>query len=102
MLQVYVQKKKERFNRDDLLEIAIMLLERNADPNVEHPSPITGYTPLMLAVENNEPDLVELMLKKGGNPYRTYQHGSHPIDCWRIAREFRSFRALNVLERHRR
>ena len=101
-LEVYVQKKKERFNRDDLLEIAIMLLERKANPNAEHPSPITGYTPLMLAVENNEPDLVELMLKKGGNPYRTYQHGSHPIDCWRIARGFGSYRALNVLERHRR
>ncbi|MGO0305263.1 ankyrin repeat domain-containing protein [Endozoicomonas acroporae] len=101
MLKALVEQKKTRLNRDCLVKIAIMLLDQGADPNAVHPSPIKGYTPLMLAVESNEPELVELMLEKGGNPYRTYQYGANLIDCWRIAREFRADNAFSVLERYR-
>ncbi|MCW7555903.1 ankyrin repeat domain-containing protein [Endozoicomonas gorgoniicola] len=96
----YLHKQQQkRFEYGKLLKIAKLLLQRGANPDAVHTSPLPGYTPLMLAVELDEPELVQLMLQNGGNPHRTYQHGSHPIDCWMIARGFRSYRALSVLGR---
>ncbi|WP_345195734.1 ankyrin repeat domain-containing protein, partial [Kistimonas scapharcae] len=102
MLKFFVQQKKSRLNRNNLLAIAKLLIKKEANPNAVHNSPVVGYTPLMLAVQLDEPELVQLMLEKGGNPYRTYQDGSYPIDCWMIARKFNARRALSVLGRKQR
>ena len=94
------EQQQKRFNYKSLQQIAKLLLERGANPNAVHESPLSGYTPLMLAVELDEPELVQLMLAKDGKPYMTYQYRSQEIDCWRIARMFSSRRALSVLNKH--
>ena len=99
MLEALVQQKKARLSRDELITIARMLIERGADPNATHPSPIDGYTPLMLAVENNEPELIKLMLEHNGNPRNSYQFGPRRIDCWDIAEYFCSDESLRVTGR---
>ena len=98
----HLGQQQKRFEYKKLLQIAHMLLEKSADPNAVHSSPIHGYTPLMLAVELDESELVQRMLEKGGDPYQTYRHGSYYIDCWIIAREFRSVKALATLRNHNR
>ncbi|EPJ48459.1 MAG: hypothetical protein OFPII_05880 [Osedax symbiont Rs1] len=86
-----------RFDNKKLDEICNLLLERGADPNAIHTSPVKGYTPLMLAVENDEAELVTKMLSKGGDPYKAYFHGTQQVDCWMIAREFGASRSLGAL-----
>ncbi|MGY0219160.1 ankyrin repeat domain-containing protein [Endozoicomonadaceae bacterium StTr2] len=96
--EYYWQKLQSRFDYRKLCQIAEFLLEHGASPNAVHTSPIDGYTPLMLAVEIDEPELVKLMLEKGGNPYKTYKHdGRILVDCWMIAAEFGSNKVLSVL-----
>ena len=95
--EYFHEEQQNRFEYQKLLQIAKLLLERGADPDATHKSPIPGYTPLMLASQLDEPELVQLMLEKGGNPYRTYQYGPYPTDCWRIARKFGAQKVLSVL-----
>ncbi len=43
-------------------DIAKLLIEHGADPNAKHDTAMLGYTPLMLAIELDEAELVEVML----------------------------------------
>ena len=47
---------------DGFRKIAKLLIEQGADPNAKHDTVMTGYTPLMLAIELDEAELVEVML----------------------------------------
>ncbi|MFM2579812.1 ankyrin repeat domain-containing protein [Vibrio fortis] len=47
---------------DGLREIAKYLIEKGANPNAKHDTAMLGYTPLMLAIELDEAELVEAML----------------------------------------
>jgi hypothetical protein len=90
----------EKMSLDKLREIARMLIEHGADVNAEHRSPIKGYTPLMLAVEQDERDLFDLMLSYGGDltkQYTDFRTGNR-VDCWDIAHYFRSNRVLESLD----
>jgi hypothetical protein len=51
--------------RQDLFSVAKLLLERGANPNAQTP---IGKTALMVAAEQNDPDMIELLLAKGADP----------------------------------
>ncbi|EKD4047503.1 ankyrin repeat domain-containing protein [Vibrio parahaemolyticus] len=61
-------KEHERLNiakyttADGFRQIAKLLIEQGADPNAKHDTAMLGYTPLMLAIELDEAELVEAML----------------------------------------
>ncbi|WP_067583125.1 ankyrin repeat domain-containing protein [Endozoicomonas ascidiicola] len=94
--EYFHEEQQSRFEYQKLFQITKLLLERGADPDATHKSPIPGYTPLMLACELDESELVQLMIEKGGDPYKTYQHELYPIDCWDIAHYFGSKSVLAV------
>lgn len=84
----------------EMREIARLLLNAGADPNAEQNNPIKGHTPLMLAAQNDERVLFELMLIKGGDPTKTYFDNRRKIhaSCKNIAECFQSTEILRVLE----
>ncbi len=92
-----------RLDYQSLMQIAEVLIKAGADVNAEHKSPFKGYTPLMLAAENNEHELFQLMLKHGGLPDKGYctpeRRGA--ITCWEIAEYFNSVNVLNLLKKSR-
>lgn len=89
---------REHLHYDYLVMIVKLLLDAGADPNAEHSSPVTGYTPLMLAAEIDEAKVFELMLGYGGNPKLCYLHkGILAVNCWDIAREFNATHVLSSL-----
>ncbi|EHH1094054.1 ankyrin repeat domain-containing protein [Vibrio parahaemolyticus O1:K58] len=63
-----VVKEIERSNivryttADGFRQIAKLLIEQGADPNAKHDTAMLGYTPLMLAIELDEAELVEAMI----------------------------------------
>ena len=84
----------------ELREIARLLIDKGADVDAEHSSPLKGYTPLMLAAELDEDDLFNKMLSVGGNPRKTYSspESGENVDCWRIAEYFASQNVMLTLK----
>jgi ankyrin repeat protein len=78
------------------LEIAQYLLAHGANPNASHSYPVAGRTPLMLAVENDSPEAVSLLMQRGGNPFIRDCSGH---DCRVIATAFKSRNVLNHFRR---
>jgi ankyrin repeat protein len=94
---VVIGAVKNRLDLDELRAMARMLVQKGADPNAMHTYPIKGYTPMMLAVENDEDDLVEFMLEHGrGSLKMTYQDNrtGREIDCRQIASYFQATKVL--------
>lgn len=69
------------------LQIAEHLLAHGANPNASNDYPAAGRTPLMLAVENDSPEAVELLMRHGGDPFMKDGSGS---DCRVLANGFKS------------
>lgn len=90
-----VNEHVERHEFTKLMEIAELLLDAGADPNAVHQYPVPGRTPLMLAAESDLPELFDLMVRHGGNPFQSDADGQ---DCRRIAMAFGSRRVLNCLQ----
>ncbi|UXD88958.1 ankyrin repeat domain-containing protein [Thalassolituus hydrocarboniclasticus] len=70
------------------LKIIDLLIENGASVNLEHSYPIKGYTPLMHAVEVGALEVVEKMLKFGGDPEKTHYQpdlGRH-LNCFDLAK----------------
>jgi len=100
LFDLYTQNWGTRYDIDELRNIALLLLEHGADPNIEFTAPIDGYTPLMLVVENNDRVLFERMIEKGGDPDKSYydKNRREQINCFDIARAFNSGEILHVLK----
>ena len=81
-------------NRQKLLSIIEDLLRHGAKPNATHDYPIHGYTPLMLAAEEDAIEVFDLMLQYGGEPRQPDASGRN---CMRIAAEFQSGRVMQYL-----
>lgn len=84
-----------RHTRSSLLAIAENLLHHGAKPNFAHGYPIRGYTPLMLAAEEDAIEVFDLMLQYGGEPRQPDASGRN---CMRIAAEFQSGRVMQYLQ----
>ena len=80
--------------RQKLLSIIENLLRHGAKPNAVHDYPIRGYTPLMLAAEEDAIEIFDLMLQYGGEPRQPDASGR---TCMRIAGEFQSRRVMQYL-----
>ena len=97
--EVVIGAVTNKLDVDQLRAMARMLVQRGADPNAIHTYPIKGYTPLMLAVENDEDGLVDFMVEHGnGSLEMTYldNRTGREIGCRQIASYFQ---ATNVLKR---
>ena len=102
--KVYLDSMMERIGNLDVenfREIAVLLIKKGASPNAKNNSAIKGYTPLMLAAENNEADLFEGMLRYGGKPDKYYSHPEtgQKINCFQIAIAFRSYKVAEILKK---
>ncbi|MBY6017888.1 ankyrin repeat domain-containing protein [Halomonas denitrificans] len=99
-LDLQMERIQEHMSLPEMYSIARLLIERGADPNAVHRSPVDGYTPLMLAAELDERELFELMLCKGGDPKLTFfcPRQRRHADCWSIASNWVSKEVAQVLE----
>lgn len=88
----------------NLRTIAATLIDEGADVNTVHTSPLNGYTPLMLAVELDEVELVKKMLTYGGELRRSYRNENicQYVDCFTFACAFQSRQVLRLFEDIRR
>lgn len=92
----FVNQHISKHTVSSLMRMAATLLKAGANPNAPHTYPARGSTPLMLAAESDLLDLLELMIRHGGDPLRPNAMGKN---CTQIAREFRSLKVLSYLER---
>lgn len=86
-----------RHTTEKQLRIAEHLLSHGANPNASQTYPVVGRTPLMLAVENDSPQAVELLMRRGGGDPFIKDNAGH--DCRVMAAGFRS---LNVIRYFRK
>jgi ankyrin repeat protein/tetratricopeptide (TPR) repeat protein len=87
----FIDKIESHWSLPKLLNIVELLLEHGAQPNEAHSYPIRGFTPLMLAAENDSLESFQMMLRFGGNPYKDDSLGRNALQ---IAREFNSNKVL--------
>lgn len=89
-------------NREELIQIAIQLVEAGADSNFEHTRISPGFTPLVLAVGLGLTEVVEAMLNTNGNPKKTFFFPELNInmDCFGLADWLRQQGVLQLLSRY--
>lgn len=95
----YVESNVRKYlNLEELREIGKLLLEHGANPNSKHDTALHGYTPLMLAIEFDEVELVSCMLKAKGNLSDTCidPRNRRRASCFEIARHWKSESVLRV------
>ncbi|SET86370.1 hypothetical protein SAMN04487962_1333 [Marinobacter segnicrescens] len=94
--KVLVETERKSFDLDVLRAMAGLLIEQGADTNAEQNYPIPGYTPLMLAIESDELDLVNRMVSAGGILEKTYldQNSGKWVTPLQIATEFQAHSVL--------
>ena len=92
LIDIIIERPKSKMNLTTMRTIAKLLIEVGADVNAENISPVKGYTPLMQAAEIDEIELFKYMLKKGGNPAKTYIdfNTQREVNCWDISTYFES------------
>jgi len=96
----HTQNWGSRYNVAELRKMAILLLDSGADPNISFTAPVDGYTPLMLAAENNDDALFKSMIEKGGDPLKSYYNieKKMSVTCFDIAIGFRSTKVIGFLK----
>lgn len=101
MLQWHENLKKHS-SVSELIDIARELIFAGSDANAEHETPLKGYTPLMLAAENDEIELFELMIKYGGDVSKSYidSRNGNLVTLEQIVMAFRAKNVLAYLKRN--
>lgn len=94
--KILVETERKSFDLDVLRAMAGLLIEQGANTNAEQNYPIPGYTPLMLAIESDELDLVNRMVSAGGILEKTYldQNSGKWVTPLQIATEFQAHSVL--------
>lgn len=96
LLNAMVGLEYESFNKyssiQKMEQIVCLLLDKGANPNYPHNiESIQGYTPLMLAIENNNPTIFNKMLEKGGDiSFTCYMPHKGEVTCQQIKDYWRS------------
>jgi ankyrin repeat protein len=92
---------------DDYYQIAVLLLDRGANPNAATTQWFPGWSPIHWAAEYSQLDMVNLLKSRGANINATYQISSNPADRrnlrgsaeWRLrAGDFRDDPALQDID----
>jgi len=92
---------------DDYYQIAVLLLDRGANPNAATTQWFPGWSPIHWAAEYSQLDMVNLLKSRGANINATYQISSNPADRrnlrgsaeWRLrAGDFRDDPALQNID----
>lgn len=85
VVSAMVEEQIRRHSLPKLIRIVELLLRNGANPNAPHRYPAPGRTPIMLAAENNSGWAFDLLVRHGGDPYRSDAAG---LDCPTIAMGF--------------
>ena len=96
----HTQNWGRRYDISELRSIATLLLDSGASPNIEFSAPVDGYTPLMLAAENDEYTLFKYMIEKGGDPLKAYyiEQKQMSVNCFDISVAFNSPQVIGILK----
>jgi len=89
-----VEEQIRKHSVTKLARIIELLLKHRANPNAAHHYPEPGRTPMMLAAENNSASVFDLMLRHGGDPYRSDAAG---VDCLKIAMYFEAAEVVRYM-----
>ena len=65
---------------DDYYQIAVLLLDRGANPSAATTQWFPGWSPIHWAAEYSQLDMVNLLKSRGANINATYQISSNPAD----------------------
>ncbi|NQZ31712.1 MAG: ankyrin repeat domain-containing protein [Oceanospirillaceae bacterium] len=100
LIDIIVERAKSKMHLTTMRAIAKLLIEAGANVNAENVSPVKGYTPLMHAAEIDEIDLFKLMLKKGGDPVKSYIDikTQRDVNCRDISTYFESTQVMHELQ----
>jgi hypothetical protein len=98
--KILVESTLKGLDLSVLRAMAIRLIEHGADPNAEHAHPIKGYTPLMMAVEADEAEIVKAFVAAGGSLNKTYldPNSGSRVSCYAIAKYFNAGAVLETVE----
>ncbi len=89
--RIRIEQLQKYSSIEELHKIAQLLIERGANVNYPHNiGALEGYTPLMLAIENNDPVSVKMMLKAGGDIWQPYFENGQKYYCQNIKEHWNS------------
>lgn len=94
IVSAMVEEQIRRHTLPKLIRIVELLLQYGANPNAPHRYPAPGRTPIMLAAENNSGWAFDLLVRHGGDPYRSDAAG---LDCPKIAMGFSSAEVVGYM-----
>lgn len=91
MFKKMFQSFEEYSSIQHMEEIAYLLLDAGADPNFPHNIQVLkGYTPLMMAIEANNPNVFNYMKDKGGDTTLLVQSNGMSFTCEDIKHKWNS------------
>lgn len=97
VVSAMVEDEVRRHSLPKLIRIVELLLQNGANPNTPHRYPAPGRTPIMLAAENNSGWAFDLLVRHGGDPYRSDAAG---LDCPKIAMGFSAAEVVGYMRSH--
>lgn len=107
MMDAIFERVQARFPKpSSMRQIARILLNAGANPNIEVVKNGMRYTPLMLAAELNELQLFKKMIEQGGDWKKTYtvpvgqSFPKRAIDCFDIAEYFESLDVMRYIQKY--